>query len=91
MKPGACIINSARGDLVDEAALADALKSGKIYGAGLDVFNSEPLPADSPLRDAPNVLLSPHAAWYSDVAVSACKGWLPMKLIAHWKGGRFGG
>ncbi len=69
MKPGSYIINSARGDLIDELALANALESGEIAGAGLDVFATEPLPADSPLRAAPNILLSPHAAWYSDVAV----------------------
>lgn len=74
MKPGACIINSARGDLIDETALANELKTGNIYGAGLDVFNNEPLSADNPLRDAPNVLLSPHAAWYSDVAVERLQG-----------------
>ncbi len=69
MKSTAYLINSARGDLIDEQALADALETGAIAGAGLDVFASEPLPADSPLRTSPNVLLSPHAAWYSDVAV----------------------
>ncbi|MEE9322169.1 MAG: C-terminal binding protein [Granulosicoccus sp.] len=74
MKSSACVINSARGDLIDEKALAEALKIGEISGAGLDVFAVEPLPDDSPLRDAPNVLLSPHAAWYSEVAVERLQG-----------------
>lgn len=60
MKSDAILVNTARGGLVDEAALLDALRTGGIAGAGLDVFLDEPLPEDSPLRDAPNVLLSPH-------------------------------
>jgi D-3-phosphoglycerate dehydrogenase len=69
MKPGAVIINTARGDLIDEKALAEALRNGGIAGAALDVFEQEPLPADSALRAAPNLHLSPHAAWYSDVSI----------------------
>lgn len=71
MKPSAYLVNSARGDLIDEGALADALKNGDIAGASLDVFLVEPLASDSPLRSAPNLALSPHAAWYSDVAVES--------------------
>lgn len=69
MKRTAVIVNSARGDLVDEVALAAALTDGTIAGAALDVFATEPLPMTSPLRDAPNTVLTPHAAWYSEVAV----------------------
>lgn len=69
MKPSAVLVNTARGDLIDETALAAALSSGTIAGAALDVFLTEPLPTDSALRQAPNLLLGPHAAWYSDVAV----------------------
>ncbi len=60
MKRGVIIINMARGGVMDETALLDGLKSGHIAGAGLDVFQSEPLPADSPLWDAPNLLITPH-------------------------------
>jgi D-2-hydroxyacid dehydrogenase (NADP+) len=66
MKPGACLINVGRGQLVDEAALALALDQRKIGGAALDVFPNEPLAADSPLWDVPNLLITPHTAALTD-------------------------
>lgn len=66
MPSGAVLVNTARGDLIDEHALARALSEGHVAGAALDVFEQEPLPSDSPLRGAPGVLLSPHAAFYDE-------------------------
>lgn len=84
MKPNAYLINTSRGPIVDEAALIKALVEGRIAGAGLDVFDVEPLPADHVLRGLPNVTLSPHlgyvtremlGAFYSDT-VEAVVAWL---------------
>lgn len=65
MKSNAYLINTARGPIVDEAALACALRDGVIAGAALDVFSKEPLPLDNPLREAPNLLLTPHQASFA--------------------------
>jgi phosphoglycerate dehydrogenase-like enzyme len=65
MKPSALLINTSRGPVVDEAALIDVLRSRRIAGAALDVFDQEPLPADHPLRTLPNTLLTPHMGYVS--------------------------
>ena len=74
MQSHAMIVNSAPGQLIVEADLAAALAAGVIAAAALDVFGTEPLAAASPLRGAPNLLLTPHAAWYSDAAIGRLQG-----------------
>ncbi|HEY7097147.1 MAG TPA: D-2-hydroxyacid dehydrogenase [Terriglobales bacterium] len=66
MQPGACLINVGRGPLIDEKALAEALRERKIGGAAIDVFGKEPLPADSPLWDLESLLITPHTAALTD-------------------------
>jgi D-3-phosphoglycerate dehydrogenase len=69
MKSAAFLINTSRGGIVDEQALAAALKEGQLGGAALDVLSVEPPPADHPLRQAPNIILTPHLAFYSRESV----------------------
>jgi D-3-phosphoglycerate dehydrogenase len=66
MKPSAYLINTSRGPIVDEAALLAALRERKIAGAGLDVFDVEPLPLDHPLRKMDNVVITPHLGYVSE-------------------------
>ena len=66
MKPTAILVNTARGPVIDQSALVAALQNGKIAAAGLDVFEVEPLPTGHPFTRLPNVVLSPHCAWYSE-------------------------
>ena len=82
MRPGSMIVNVSRGGLIDEGALADALASGHLGGAGIDVFEQEPLPAESALRGAPNLLMTPHIAWLSADAADRMAGWTVDDVLA---------
>lgn len=84
MKPSAILINTARGPVVDNSALAEALKEGRIAGAGIDVFEVEPpLPAGHPLFDAPNTVLSPHIAFATEEALLR-RAEITFKNIEKW-------
>ncbi len=84
MKDGVIILNNSRGQLVDERDLAEALQSGKVYGAGLDVVSTEPIRGDNPLLFAPNCIITPHISWapresrqrLMDIAVENLKAFL---------------
>lgn len=82
MKPGVILVNTARGGIVDEAALIEALSDGRIAGAGLDVFAHEPLPPDHPITRLPNVVLTPHCAGITPEALEAG---LRMAVENIWK------
>lgn len=69
VRPGAWLVNTSRGELVDEGALIDALAAHRLGGAALDVFGKEPVPGDSRLFGLDNVILTPHVAWYSERAL----------------------
>ena len=88
MKKTAILVNTSRGPLLDQRAVADALAEEKIAAAGLDVFESEPLPPDSPLLKLDNAVLSDHAGWYSEESVAELKTKTAQNVLAVLKGGK---
>ncbi|WP_068117287.1 C-terminal binding protein [Tropicimonas marinistellae] len=82
LKPTSILVNVSRGGLVDEVALAQALHQGRLFGAGVDVFEQEPVSADNPLLSAPNTVLSDHAGWYSERSVRVLQS-LAAKEVAR--------
>lgn len=88
MKDGSYLINVARGAMLDHDALGDALRSGKLRGAALDVFPEEPLPSDSPLWDLPNIIITPHTAGSSPEYSKRAADIFKVNLDAFISGGR---
>jgi D-3-phosphoglycerate dehydrogenase len=86
MKGTSIIVNTARGGLIDTAALEDALMAKRIGGAALDVFEEEPLPVHSRLREFPNVILTPHAAWYSASSAKRVQSLAADEVDRHFSG-----
>ena len=88
MKKTAILINTSRVPLLEEKAVAEALANGKIAAAGLDVFEAEPLPTESPLRQLDNVILSDHTGWYSEESVTELKTKAAQNVLAVLNGGK---
>ena len=86
MKPTAYVVNTARGPMVDVNALADVLRKGTIAGAGIDVFDVEPPPADYPLFGLPNAILTPHLAWYSEDAARTIRELIVLEIGRYLAG-----
>lgn len=87
MKPGALLINTARGPIVNEAELVKALEDGQIAAAALDVVENEPIDSNSPLLKMDNVIVTPHIAWYSEDAITVLQCSVAEEVVRVLKGG----
>jgi len=94
MKPTAYLVNTSRGPIVDEQALLDAVRSGTIRGAAIDVFDHEPLPADHPFRTEPRIIATPHVGYVTEgtyriffpEAIESIRAWQsgdPIRVLAQ--------
>ena len=86
MKPSAILVNISRGPIVDESALIEALRSGRLAGAGLDVFDREPLPADHPFRSLDNVVVTPHVGYVTEQLFRAAWRRMAQDVAAYLDG-----
>ena len=86
LKPGAILVNVSRGPIVEEQALVDALRAGRLAGAGLDVFDREPLPADHPLRSMDNVVVTPHIGYVTEQGFRAAWAKMAEDVAAYLAG-----
>ncbi|NAZ78433.1 C-terminal binding protein, partial [Kineococcus sp. T13] len=88
MRPDAVVVNTSRGAVLDTTALADALGAGRLHGAGLDVFEEEPLPPGHPLTRLDTAVLTPHLAWYSEESYGELKRRAVQNVVDVCRGGR---
>lgn len=88
MKPDAFLVNVSRGGLVDEAALVDSLENDRLAGAALDVFEAEPVAADSPLLGVKNLIVTSHCAWYSEEALGRLQEFAALEAARLLRGER---
>ncbi|GAB7386992.1 hypothetical protein BSNK01_08280 [Bacillaceae bacterium] len=86
MKPNAVIINTARGPIIKEADLVQALRTGRIAGAALDVVEKEPIPPDHPFLSMDQVILTPHTAWYSEEAMAELRTKTALNVVEVLRG-----
>ena len=86
MRPGAILVNTSRGPIVDERALIDALRGRRIAGAGIDVYDVEPLPDDHPFRSLDNLVATPHLGYVTEESYRVYYG-QAVEDIAAWMGG----